>query len=76
MRRHTQPFVLTVLAILILIIGPAIFFVGMLANEALGVSESVGPWIQTQAENPEEEQKALELHGVRLEEAKGTERQR
>jgi predicted PurR-regulated permease PerM len=50
--REVASAVLTVLAILILIIGPAIFFVGMLANEALGVSESVGPWIQTQAENP------------------------
>ena len=44
--------VLTVLAIFILLIGPAIFFVGMLANEALNVSESVGPWIQAQAEAP------------------------
>jgi predicted PurR-regulated permease PerM len=43
---------LTVLAILLLIIGPAIFFVGMLANEALKVSESVGPWVQAQAGNP------------------------
>jgi predicted PurR-regulated permease PerM len=44
--------VLTVLAILVLIIGPGIFFVGMLANEALNVSESVGPWIQEQASQP------------------------
>jgi predicted PurR-regulated permease PerM len=50
--REVTSAVLTVLAILILIIGPAIFFVGMLANEALNVSESVGPWIQAQAENP------------------------
>jgi predicted PurR-regulated permease PerM len=46
--------VLTVLAILLLIISPGILFVGMLANEALDVSESVGPWIQAQAENPGE----------------------
>jgi predicted PurR-regulated permease PerM len=50
--REMTSAVLTVLAILILIIGPAIFFVGMLANEALNVSDSVGPWIQAQAENP------------------------
>jgi len=43
---------LTILAILVLIISPAILFVGMLANEALGVSESVGPWIQEQVDNP------------------------
>ena len=55
--RELAAAVLTVLAILILIIGPAIFFVGMLAAEALNVSESVGPWIQAQTENPE----ALEL---------------
>lgn len=50
--REVTSAVLTVLAILILLIGPAIFFVGLLANEALNVSESVGPWIQAQAENP------------------------
>ncbi len=50
--REITSAVLTVLAILLLIIGPAIFFVGMLASEALNVSESVGPWIQDQAENP------------------------
>jgi predicted PurR-regulated permease PerM len=44
--------VLTVLAIFLLIISPGILFVGMLANEALNVSESVGPWLQAQAENP------------------------
>ena len=43
---------LTVMAILLLIIGPAIFFVGLLANEAMKVSESVGPWVQAQAGNP------------------------
>jgi predicted PurR-regulated permease PerM len=50
--REMASAVLTVLAIFLLLIGPAIFFVGMLANEALNVSESVGPWIQEQAENP------------------------
>jgi predicted PurR-regulated permease PerM len=50
--REVVSAVLTLLAILVLIIGPAFFFVGMLANEALNVSESVGPWIQAQAENP------------------------
>ncbi len=50
--REVTSAILTVLAIFILIIGPAILFVGMLANEALNVSESVGPWIQEQAENP------------------------
>jgi predicted PurR-regulated permease PerM len=44
----------TVLAILFLIVGPAIFFVGILANEALEVSESAGPWIQSQMTNPTE----------------------
>lgn len=52
--REMTSAILTVLAILLLIIGPAIFFVGMLANEALNVSESVGPWLHTQAENPGE----------------------
>ncbi len=46
--------VLTILAILFLIIVPAIFFVGMLANQALSVSESVGPWVQEQTQNPGE----------------------
>ncbi len=50
--REVTSAVLTILAIVILLIGPAIFFVGLLANEALNVSESVGPWIQAQAENP------------------------
>jgi predicted PurR-regulated permease PerM len=44
--------VLTVLALLMLIIVPAILFVGMLASQALNVSESVGPWLQAQAETP------------------------
>jgi len=50
--RERTSAVLTVLAILLLIVGPTIFFVGMLANEALKVSEAVGPWIQEQAQNP------------------------
>ena len=50
--REVTSAVLTVLAIVILLIGPAIFFVGLLANQALNVSESVGPWIQAQAGNP------------------------
>ena len=50
--REVTSAVLTVLAILLLIIAPAMFFVGMLANEALNVSESVGPWIQEQAQSP------------------------
>ena len=50
--REQTSAVLTVLAILLLIILPTIFFVGMLANEALNVSESVGPWIQEQAGRP------------------------
>ena len=50
--RERTAAVLTVLAILGVIIVPAIFFVGLLANEALNVSESVGPWIQEQAQNP------------------------
>jgi predicted PurR-regulated permease PerM len=44
--------VLTVLALLMLIIVPAILFVGMLASQALNVSESVGPWLQAQADTP------------------------
>jgi len=44
--------VLTILATVCLIIVPAIFFVGMLANQALNVSESVGPWVQEQVDNP------------------------
>lgn len=44
--------VLTILAILFLIIVPAIFFAGMLVSQALSVSESVGPWVQEQARNP------------------------
>jgi predicted PurR-regulated permease PerM len=44
--------VLTILALLFLIILPTIFFVGMVANQALSVSESVGPWVQEQADNP------------------------
>lgn len=51
--REVTSAVLTVVAILLLIVGPAIFFVGMLTNEALGVSESAGPWIQAQRDNPE-----------------------
>lgn len=50
--REVTSAILTVLAILLLIVGPAIFFVGMLANEALGVSESAEPWIQAQRDNP------------------------
>ena len=44
--------VLTVLGILLLIVVPTIFLVGMLANQALKVSEAVGPWIQEQAQSP------------------------
>ncbi len=50
--RERTSAVLTVLAILVLIVAPTIFFVGMLTNEALNVSEAVGPWIQEQAQNP------------------------
>jgi predicted PurR-regulated permease PerM len=44
--------VLTILDILFLIIVPALFFVGMLTSQALGVSDAVGPWVQEQADNP------------------------
>ena len=51
--REMTSAILTVLAIFILLIGPAILFVGMLASEALNVSESVGPWIQARPKTRE-----------------------
>ncbi len=50
--RERTSAVLTILAILFLIIVPAISFAGMLVGQALTVSESVGPWVQEQAANP------------------------
>ena len=50
--------VVTVMALLLLIIVPAILFVGMLASQALNVSESVGPWLQAQADT----QGSVDLH--------------
>jgi predicted PurR-regulated permease PerM len=43
----------TLLTIVLLGIIPAIAFVGVLANEALSVSESVAPWIERQLESPD-----------------------
>ncbi len=57
--------ILTVLAILILIVVPTIFLIGMLANEALNISESVGPWVQEQVANSGSTQQQL---GSRLRE--------
>ncbi len=45
---------LTLLVVLLVIIIPAIFFVVILAGQAVQISQSVGPWINDQVANPEQ----------------------
>lgn len=50
--RHRLASVLMILLMLVLVVVPATAFVGVLTNQALGVSQSVGPWIQEQVHTP------------------------
>lgn len=50
---------LTLLIVLLLVIIPMIFFLGIVAGQALGVSEKVGPWISEQIRQFEQEGELL-----------------
>ena len=43
----------TLLILVIVIIGPLLAFLGVLASQALQVSQAVGPWIQMQIQDPD-----------------------
>jgi predicted PurR-regulated permease PerM len=43
---------LVLILVFFLVVVPTLLFVGVLANQALSVSQSVGPWIQEQIDNP------------------------
>ncbi len=51
--RKTLASATTVVLVLVLIIGPGIALIGIVAAEALDVSERVSPWVQAQLENPD-----------------------
>ncbi len=43
----------TLLVLLVVIVGPLLFFLGILASQAIQISQTVGPWIQTQINQPD-----------------------
>lgn len=45
--------VVTLLLVLFLIVGPLLGFLGVLASQAFKISETAGPWIQKQIEQPD-----------------------
>ena len=43
----------TLLVLLVVVVGPLLFFLGVLASQAVQISATVGPWIQTQINQPD-----------------------
>jgi predicted PurR-regulated permease PerM len=43
----------TLLVLLVVIVGPLLFFFGILVSQAVQISQAVGPWIQTQISQPD-----------------------
>lgn len=43
----------TLVFVLVVVIGPLLFFVGVLAGQAVQVTQIAGPWIQEQIRNPD-----------------------
>jgi predicted PurR-regulated permease PerM len=43
----------TLLVLLVVIVGPLLFFLGILASQAIQISQTVGPWIQAQINQPD-----------------------
>jgi len=43
----------TLLILLIVVVGPLLFFLGVLAAQAVQISQTVGPWIQKQINEPD-----------------------
>jgi predicted PurR-regulated permease PerM len=43
----------TLLVLLVVIVGPLLFFFGVLVTQAVQISQTVGPWIQTQIKEPD-----------------------
>jgi predicted PurR-regulated permease PerM len=58
--RKSAASALTVLLSLILVIIPLLFFLGILVNEAIGISESAGEWITQQSQASEELKERIE----------------
>jgi predicted PurR-regulated permease PerM len=50
----------TLLVLLIVIVGPLLVFVSILASQALQISQAVGPWIQQQISQPDKLSELLE----------------
>ncbi len=46
--------ILTILALLLVVVGPLSTLLGIVTNQALEVSQVVGPWVQEQLKNPDE----------------------
>ncbi len=59
-KREAPAAFLTVLAVLILIVGPATGFLTIVVSQAVHVSEAAGPWINQQLSQPDELDKLLE----------------
>jgi predicted PurR-regulated permease PerM len=58
--RRVLASVVTVLILVVLIVGPLLGFLGVLASQALHVSQKVGPWIQAQIREPDNLSRWLE----------------
>ncbi|UCG53835.1 MAG: AI-2E family transporter [Candidatus Latescibacterota bacterium] len=56
--------VVTLLVILLVIVGPLIFFLGVLASQAYQIAQAVGPWIQEQINEPDSFDRLLERFPV------------
>ncbi len=57
--RATLASVTTLLVLMLLVFGPLSTLAGIVTNQALEVSEVVGPWVQEQLKNPDELQDLL-----------------
>lgn len=51
--RRALASIMTLLMLLIVIVGPLLFFLGVLASEAFQISQAVGPWIEKQIHQPD-----------------------
>ncbi len=51
-KRPTLASILTILTILLVVVGPLSTLLGVVTNQALEVSEVVGPWVQEQLRDP------------------------
>jgi predicted PurR-regulated permease PerM len=57
---RTVAAVLTLLIVLFLVVIPSVAFLGIVANEALSISESVTPWVSSQLREPSDVEELLE----------------